>query len=132
MWKKVRNVHQHYGRRKVLHEIKGDRERVYISYPNIGLKCKGCSKVFTLRSKSILPWLRITSHMLLSIMDRLRIIFKQVANLCGISPATLRKYARVLLRNEHNLRVFDNQEKIRLGIDGHSISGRKKMALLVA
>jgi len=38
--------------------------------------------------------------MLLSIMDRLRIIFKQVANLCRISPTTLRKYARVLLRSE--------------------------------
>ena len=129
---KVKAIHQYHGRRKVLHEIKSDRERVYISYPNIRLKCKGCSKVFTLRSKNILPWLRITSHMLLSIMDRLRIIFKQVANLCGISPATLRKYARVLLRNEHNLRVFEKQEKIRLGIDEHSISGRKKMALLVA
>jgi len=28
-------------------------------------------------------------------------------------------------------KVFDNQEKIRLGVDEHSISGRKKMALLV-
>ena len=69
--------------------------------------------------------------MLLSIMDRLRIIFKQVANPCGISPATLRKYARVLLRNELDWKVFEKQEKIRLGIDEHSISGRKKMALLV-
>jgi len=130
--KKVRNVHQYHGRRKVLHEIKSDRERVYVSYPNIRLKCKGCSKVFTLRSKNILPWLRITSHMLLSIMDRLRSSsFKQVANLCGISPATLRKYARVLLKNELDWRIFDNQEKIRLGIDEHSISGRKKMALLI-
>ena len=70
--------------------------------------------------------------MLLSIMDRLRSSsFKQVANLCGISPATLRKYARVLLRNELDWKVFEKQEKIRLGIDEHSISGRKKMALLV-
>ena len=70
--------------------------------------------------------------MLLSIMDRLRSSsFKQVANLCRISPTTLRKYARVLLRNELDWRVFEKQEKIRLGIDEHSISGRKKMALLV-
>ena len=35
------------------------------------------------------------------------------------------------MKNELDWRVFDNQEKIRLGIDEHSISGRKKMALLV-
>jgi len=29
------------------------------------------------------------------------------------------------------LRIFENQEKIRLGIDEHSISGRRKMALLI-
>ena len=129
---KVKAIHQYHGRRKVLHEIKSDRKRIYISYPNIRLKCTKCSKVFTLRSKNILPWLRITSHMLLSIMDRLSIIFKQVANLCGISPTTLRKYARILLKNELDWRIFQNQEKIRLGIDEHSISGRKKMALLIA
>ena len=98
---KVKTIHQYHGRRKVLHEIKSDRKRVYISYPNIRLKCTKCSKVFTLRSKSIFPWLRITSFMLLSILDRLRSSsFKQVAKLCCISPTTLRKYARVLLRNE--------------------------------
>jgi len=129
---KVKTVHQYHGRRKVLHEIKSDRKRVYISYPNIRLKCTECSKVFTLRSKSIFPWLRVTSHMLLSILDRLRSSsFKQVANLSGISPTTLRKYARVLLKNELDWKVFEKQEKIRLGIDEHSVSGRKKMALLV-
>ena len=129
---KVKNVHQYHGRRKVLHEIKSDRKRVYISYPNIRLKCTKCSKIFTLRSKSIFPWLRVTSHMLLSILDRLRSSsFKQVANLSGISPTTLRKYARVLLKNELDWKVFEKQEKMRLGIDEHSISGRKKMALLI-
>jgi len=129
---KTKTIHQYHGRRKVLHEIKSDRKRIYISYPNIRLKCTKCSKVFTLRSKSIFPWLRVTSFMLLSILDRLRSSsFKQVANLCGISPTTLRKYARILLKNELDWRIFQNQEKIRLGIDEHSISGRKKMALLV-
>ncbi|HDN84985.1 MAG TPA: ISL3 family transposase [Candidatus Aerophobetes bacterium] len=129
---KVKNVHQYHGRRKVLHEIKSDRKRVYISYPNIRLKCTKCSKIFTLRSKSIFPWLRVTSFMLLSILDRLRSSsFKQVANLSGISPTTLRKYARVLLKNELDWKTFEKQEKMRLGIDEHSISGRKKMALLI-
>ena len=58
---KVKTIHQYHGRRKVLHEIKSDRKRIYISYPNIRLKCKRCSKVFILRSKSIFPWLRVTS-----------------------------------------------------------------------
>ncbi|RLE09108.1 hypothetical protein DRJ00_05015 [Candidatus Aerophobetes bacterium] len=52
---KVKTIHQYHGRRKVLHEIKSDRKRIYISYPNIRLKCKRCSKVFILRSKSIFP-----------------------------------------------------------------------------
>jgi len=66
--------------------------------------------------------------MLLSILDRLRnSSFKQVANLSGISPTTLRRYARVLLKNELDWRVFQNQEKIHPGIDEHSISAKRKM-----
>jgi len=70
--------------------------------------------------------------MFVLILDRLRYSsFKQVAEWSGMSPATLRSYTRRYLRNELDWKVFQNQEKIRLGIDEHSISGRKKMALLI-
>ena len=91
-----------------------------------------CGKVFILRSQSILPWARFTSHMFILILDRLRhFSFKQVARWSGISLTTLRTYARKYLRNELDWRIFKDQENIRLGIDEHSVSGRRKMALLV-
>jgi len=129
---RAKTIHQYHGRRKLLHEIKSDGERIYLDVPNLRLKCSLCGKVFILRSQSIFPWVRFTSHVFILILDRLRhFSFKQVAQWSGMSPTTLRAYTRKYLKNELDWKVFEKQEKIRLGMDEHSISGRKKMALLI-
>ena len=70
--------------------------------------------------------------MLISIFDRLkRLSFKQVAEWAGMSQRTLRKYTKRFLKSELDWNIFQDQNKIRLGMDEHSISGRQKMALLV-
>ena len=129
---KVRNLHQNHGRRKLLHEIGSDGKRVYLDVPNLRCGCPSCRKIFTLRSPGTFPWSRVTSHMLISIFDRLkRLSFEQLTAWAGMSQQTLRKYAKRFLKKEVNWEVFQDQEKIRLGLDEHSISGRRKMALLV-
>ena len=130
--RKVRNLHQNHGRRKFLHEIGSDGKRVYLDVPNLRCACRSCRKIFTLRCQGTFAWSRVTAHMLVSIFDRLKSLsFKQVAEWTGMSHRTLRKYTKRFLKSELDWNVFQDQEKIRLGMDEHSISGRRKMALLV-
>ena len=129
---RVRDLHQDHGRRKLLHEIGSDGKRVYLDIPNLRCRCRFCGKIFPLRSQGTFPWSRVTAHMLVSIFDRLRrLSFKQVAEWTGMNHRTLRNYAKRFLKKELNWEVFRNQEKIRLGLDEHSISGKRKMALLI-
>ena len=101
-------------------------------FPTCGVGVDLAGKYSLSRPPGTFAWFRVTSHMLISIFDRLkRLSFKQVAEWAGMSQRTLRKYTKRFLKSELDWNIFQDQNKIRLGMDEHSISGRQKMALLV-
>ena len=100
--------------------------------PRIRFRCKECNKTFSYYPKGIHPWMRISDNLLLtSIYNLRRGSFREVSSFIGIHTRTLKRYIDRFMRNSIPWEYFDGMRDIRIGMDEHSMRGKKIKVVLV-
>jgi len=130
--KKATKVHQVYEKpRRVLHEVMGFRERVYVEYDRIRLRCR-CGKVFTLLPEDVAPRIRVTKRMMDQILLLLRnSSFREVATLCGLSPKTVKSYLLKRVNTSVDWEHFRGESCVSISIDEHRRMRGKEVIMVV-
>jgi len=119
-------------KRLILHLILPDGRRIYLRLPRIRFRCKECNKTFSYYPEGIHPWMRISDNLLLtSIYNLRRGSFREVSSFIGIHTRTLKRYIDRFMRNSIPWEYFDGMSDIRIGIDEHSMRGKRNKVTLV-
>lgn len=125
-------IHSRDGKRKILHLIHENGKRVYINIPKIRFKCKHCNKTFTYYPNNIHPWMRVSDNLLLSSIYSLRrLSFREISKFYGVHIRTLKRYLIKSLKPSISWDYFKDKETLRIAIDEHSVSGKRKKVILV-